>query len=188
MKFYEANRKQLNSVLCNYVSNRAEVYAVEKKKKCFLNIVSLTTLHVMASASINCFITKQGTDHPFFPVIRSTQNNKSHRNALVWLWDLCGVVVLVEDDECYHVMRLTVVKSERVIQAAQLLQSGMHHSCSVTGNRQCLRFSIMNYGSQPLLVPARWVKWDRSKSQTCQSAARQEVLVKQLQEVLQKES
>lgn len=49
---------------------------------------------------------------------------------------------------------IAVVKSERVIQAAQLLQSGMHHSCSVTGNRQCLRFSIMNYGSQPLLVPA----------------------------------
>lgn len=54
----------------------------------------------------------------------------------------------------WYVMGLTVVKSERVIQAAQLLQSGMHHSCSVTGNRQCLRFSIMNYGSQPLLVPA----------------------------------
>lgn len=48
---------------------------------------------------------------------------------------------------------LTVVKSDRVIQAAQLLQSGMHHSCSVTGNRQCLRLSIMTYGSQPLLVP-----------------------------------
>lgn len=71
------------------------------------------------------------------------------------LGTVSGVVVLVKDDECYHVMRLTVVKSERVIQAAQLLQSGMHHPCSVTGNRQCLRFSIMNYGSQPLLVPAR---------------------------------
>lgn len=52
------------------------------------------------------------------------------------------------------VMGLTVVKSERVIQAAQRLQSRMHHPCSVTGNRQCLRLSIMNYGSQPLLVPA----------------------------------
>lgn len=72
MKLYEANRKQLNSVLCNYVSNRAEVHVVEKKTKKKLNIESLTTLHVMASASINCFITKQGTDHPFFPVIRST--------------------------------------------------------------------------------------------------------------------
>lgn len=59
-------------------------------------------------------------------------------------------------------MGLTVVKSDRVIQAAQLLQSGMHHPCSVTGNRQCLRLSIMTYGSQPLLVPVTRVKWDRS--------------------------
>lgn len=66
----------------------------------------------------------------------------------VWYWMWMAT-------DCYDVMELTVVKSERVIQAAQLLQSGMHHSCSVTGNRQCLRFSIMNYGSQPLLVPAR---------------------------------
>lgn len=76
------------------------------------------------------------------------------------LWDVTWDGWLLR----WYVMGLTVVKSERVIQAAQLLQSGMHHSCSVTGNRQCLRFSIMNYGSQPLLVPATWVKWDRSKS------------------------
>lgn len=50
-------------------------------------------------------------------------------------------------------MGLTVVKSDRVIQAAQLLQSGMRHPCSVTGNRQCLRLSVVTYGSQPLLAP-----------------------------------
>lgn len=56
-------------------------------------------------------------------------------------------------------MGLTVVKSDRVIQAAQLLQSAMHHPCSVTGNRQCLRLSVMTYGSQPLLAPVTRVKW-----------------------------
>lgn len=76
------------------------------------------------------------------------------------LWDVTWDGWLLR----WCVMGLTVVKSERVIQAAQLLQSGMHHSCSVMGNRQCLRFSIMNYGSQPFLVPATWVRWDRSKS------------------------
>lgn len=58
---------------------------------------------------------------------------------------------------------LTVVKSDRVIQAAQLLQSGMHHPCSVTGNRQCLRLSVMTHGSQPLLVPVTRVRRDRGK-------------------------
>lgn len=41
----------------------------------------------------------------------------------------------VVQEEAADCTGLTVVKSERIIQAAELLQSGMHHSCSVTGNR-----------------------------------------------------
>lgn len=67
-------------------------------------------------------------------------------------------------------MGLTVVKSDRVIQAAQLLQSGMHHSCSVTGNRQCLRLSVMTYRSQPLLVPVTRVRWVEATSDALHQA------------------
>lgn len=48
---------------------------------------------------------------------------------------------------------LTVVKSVRVIQAAELLQAGMRHSRPVTGHRQSQRLPLVTHRSRPFLVP-----------------------------------